>query len=238
MNATTPTVAELAVELGVAAKTMRAWMRRQAWRPPAEHGNPWILTPEQVGQLRAHFSASSSAVAPASMGDDPDPGFESLTVGELLGTYSRVLAELRLRNLVRTNNAPIGDLAEYCAASVYDGLLAPNSERSYDLIAADGAKIQVKVLLIRPGTGPAAAFSPIRSFEFDACLFLLIDNERNVVLAAREWTANQVREHGRHQTHTNGTVVRMAQVRANTIPGVDRTDEFDTAWQALLTQRR
>lgn len=236
MDATTPTVSELAVELGVSAKTMRAWMRRQGWRHPVELGSPWTLTPEQLGHLRAHFSNSTTTTAPRAA--SVETGFESLTVGELLDTYGRILTELRLRNLVRTNNAPIGDLAEYCAASVYDGLLAPNSEKSYDLIAADGAKIQIKVRQIRPDTSPAAVFSPIRSFEFDACLFLLIDNERNIVLAAREWTANQVREHGRHRMHTNGTVVRVAQVRSSPTTGVDRTEEFDATWQALLTQRR
>jgi hypothetical protein len=236
MDGTTATVSELAVELGVTAKTMRGWMRRQGWRHPVELGSPWTLTAEQVEQLHMHFSRSRSTVAPAST--DDDPGFGALTVGELLTTYSRVLAELRLRNVVRTNNAPIGDLAEYCAASVYDGLLAPNSEKSYDLIAADGSKIQVKVRLIRTGTSPAAVFSPIRSFEFDACLFLLIDNERSLVLAAREWTTHQVREHGRHRTHTNGTVVRVAQVRAATAIGVDRTGEFDVTWQAMLAQCR
>lgn len=197
-----------------------------------------MLTAEQVEQLRMHFSSSTATVALAPASTDDDPGFEALTVGQLLTTYSRVLAELRLRNIVRTNNAPIGDLAEYCAASVYDGLLAPNSEKSYDLIAANGSKIQVKVLLIRTGARAPAVFSPIRSFEFDACLFLLIDNERSRVLAAREWTTHQVREHGRHQTHTNGTVVRVAQVRAASAIGVDRTGEFDATWQALLAQRR
>lgn len=69
-------------------------------------------------------------------------------------------------------------------------------------------------------------------------MFLVIDNERNIVLTAREWTSDQVRAHGRHRVHTNGTVVRVAQVQGNSTIGVDRTAEFDTAWQALLTQHR
>lgn len=46
-----------------------------------------------------------------------------ITVGQLLIRYAETLAGLRHRRLVRTNNAPTGDLAEYCAAIVYDGLV-------------------------------------------------------------------------------------------------------------------
>lgn len=236
MDACTSTVPELAAELGVSPKTMRAWMRQQGWRHSAELGNPWMLTAQQVGQLRTRFVASTEQASELVVAEDT--GFESLTVGELLEMYGRVLAELRLRRLVRTNNAPIGDLAEYCAATVYDGVLAPNSEKSFDLTAVDGAMVQVKVRLIRTGTRKTAVFSPIRSFDFDACLFLLVDNERNIVLAAREWTTDQVQEHGRHRAHTNGTVVRVAQVLGDTMIGIDRAAEFDAAWQELLARRR
>ena len=33
----------------------------------------------------------------------------TMTVSELLGTYARILAELRRRDVVRTYNAPVGD---------------------------------------------------------------------------------------------------------------------------------
>lgn len=119
MEATTPSVSELAIELGLNAKAVRAWMRQQGWRHPVELGSPWKLSAEQVEQVRAHFSSSTTADRSAVV--DDETGLRELTVGELLGTYSRVLVELRLRNLVRTNNAPIGDLAEYVAAGVYEG---------------------------------------------------------------------------------------------------------------------
>jgi transposase-like protein len=41
------TVLELAGELGVKPRTMRAWWR-QGWRHPVELGSPWTLTAEQV----------------------------------------------------------------------------------------------------------------------------------------------------------------------------------------------
>ena len=149
------------------------------------------------------------------------------------------LTELRHRGLVRTNNAPIGDLAEHCAAIVYDGLLAPNSEKSYDLVAVDGRTVQVKVRVRRADTSSSATFSVIRSFDFDVCLFLLIDGDGDGdVVAAREWTVQEVRDAGRHKVHINGSVVRLRQVTSGSALGVDRLAEFRQAWRELAAQTR
>ena len=211
-------------------------MRHQGWRSLVEFGQPWILSPEQEAQLRGKFGGVVDLTEPAlgeATGIDPLSG---LTVGELLTSYRNILGSLRVRGLVRTNNAPIGDLAEYCAAVVYDGLLAPNSEKSYDLVAEDGRRIQVKVRLIRPGTSKAAVFSPIRSFDFDACLFLLVDDDAGDVEIARELTAAEVREHGKHREHTNGVVLRVGQARSLGV-GSDLTEEFRATWRDLLLRR-
>jgi hypothetical protein len=232
MEPRNPTVPELARELGQDPKLVRAWMREQQWRSSVEKGAPWLLTSDQVQLLRVRF-AGTPIHAPAASVDDP---LAALSVEELLDTYRNVLASLRLRGLVRTNNAPIGDLAEYCAAIVYDGVLAPNSEKSYDLVADDGRRIQVKVRLIRPSTSPSAVFSPIRSFDFDACLFLLANDERGSVELAREWGVADVQELGKHRAHTNGVVVRIGKLRTASV-GIDRTAEFETAWREMLGAR-
>lgn len=239
MDNDTSTVTQLAARMGIDPKRIRSWMRKQDWRHPVEKGSSWILTASQVAEITTKFEPSDRPeptrenLATQVVGERP---FYALSVGELLATYSNVLSELKHRGLVRTNNAPIGDLAEYCAAVVYDGLLAPNSEKSYDLVAADGRKVQVKVRLIRPATRPSAVFSPIRSFDFDVCAFILIDNDAGSVVAAREWSVADVRAHGRHREHTNGTVVRVGQVRASSTHGIDRTVDFDRAWRDILIQ--
>jgi len=239
MDNDTATVTQLAARMGIDPKRIRAWMRKQDWRHPVDKASPWLLTVTQVAEITATFEHSVTSeptpkdTATHIVGERP---FYALSVGELLATYSNVLSELKHRGLVRTNNAPIGDLAEYCAAVVYDGILAPNSEKSYDLIAADGRKVQVKVRLVRPATSPSAVFSPIRSFDFDVCAFILIDNDAGLVVAAREWSVADVRAHGRHREHTNGTVVRVGQVRTSSTYGTDRTVDFDRAWRDILIQ--
>lgn len=250
-------VPELAARIGADPKQMRGWMRRQGWRHPGQSGQSWSLTGEQIAILTARFSESTDASTtepilrterePASSAGTEDLGgmdgeeetpLARLSVGELLGTYTSVLAELRTRHLIRTNNAPIGDLAEYCAAIVSDGLLAPNSEKSYDLTVVDGRKVQVKVRLVRPGAASGAVFSPIRSFDFDVCAFLVVDDETGGVVAARERTPDEVRGHGSFKKHTNGTVVTVSQVRSSKARGLDRTADFDAAWRDLLSQTR
>ncbi|WP_447944068.1 DUF6998 domain-containing protein [Microbacterium aurum] len=237
MDASSLTVRQLADELDVDPKAVRAWMRRQNWRHPVEAGTAWVMTDGQAELVRQHF-AHSDVQSPIAIPTDVSDELAQITVGQLLRRYADILAELRHRGLVRTNNAPIGDLAEYCAAIVYDGLLAPNSEKSYDLVADDGRKVQVKVRAIRSDTSPSAVFSPIRSFGFDVCLFLLVDGDNDGVIAAREWTASEVQEAGKHRAHTNGVVVRVGQVRSASARGLDRVSEFQRAWQELTEQTR
>ena len=46
----------------------------------------------------------------------------------LLRVYAATLTELVRRGVVRTRNAPAGDLAELLVARAYGGEMAPNSE--------------------------------------------------------------------------------------------------------------
>lgn len=66
------------------------------------------------------------------------------TVRELLQLSRRASLELRLRGLIRTDNAPLGDIVEYIVCRAYQGVLNPNSEKSYDLVDAERRRIQVE----------------------------------------------------------------------------------------------
>ena len=216
----------LSDELGVDPKRIRKWLRAQGWRSEVEKGQSWELSPEQTEAVHIQFGPIQNA-GPESF------NAKDWNVGELLQAYSSILGELRSRGLVRTNNAPVGDLAEYACAIVYGGVLAPNSAKSYDLTAADGRRIQVKVRNIREDTRSSSVFSPLRSFDFDVCVFVLVDERQGVVSAAYEWTADDVQAHGTHRTHTNGTVIRLRQVRSAGI-GLNVTDSVRAAWSAML----
>lgn len=46
---------DLARELGVSAKKLRAWLRKTFPRTAAEHGKWWHLSSSQVAAVRRHF---------------------------------------------------------------------------------------------------------------------------------------------------------------------------------------
>lgn len=156
------------------------------------------------------------------------------SVRELLVQYRAVLEELTARELIRTNNAPFGDLAEQCALRVYGGTLAKNSTASYDLTTPAGLRVQVKARQIVVQKHRSVPFSPMRSLDLDLCLFMLIEGDH--VVRAQEWTATDIEAHRVPRTNRNDYVVKTGQVLTKDI-GADRTADFQVAWTSLLDSR-
>jgi hypothetical protein len=71
-----------------------------------------------------------------------------LGIGELLALSRRILAELRRRGVIRSGNAPAGDYAELPVQRATSGELAPNSQKSWDVVARDGERLQVKARVV------------------------------------------------------------------------------------------
>ncbi|WP_300268152.1 hypothetical protein [Microbacterium sp.] len=156
----------------------------------------------------------------------PDPPSRPLAAEPtpaLLRQYAEILAELRERGVVRTSNAPLGDYAEHIALQVYGGTLAPNSAKSYDLVASDGQHVQVKARTVSPTTSPSAVFSVFRSFEFDTAALIVLDARTYDLKWARELSPDDVREASRWSSHVNG---HLLQIRKAEKLGTDVTDKF------------
>jgi hypothetical protein len=107
--------------------------------------------------------------------------WQRLTNAELLEHSGQALAELRRRGIVRTANAPAGDLAERLVADAMSGELAPNSQKSWDVLAPPAhpgpwLRIQVKARVVtdlqNAGQRQVSAF---RSWDFEAAMFVLFD---------------------------------------------------------------
>lgn len=123
---------------------------------------------------------------------------------ELLAAYESILAELRERKIVRTNDAPLGQWAEWLARDVLSGTLEPNSKKGFDLVTPEGRKIQVKARLVRDEKKRSERLlSVFRSFDFDDCLVLLFD-EKYEVRKAVLLSAKDVEAHARRSKHVNG----------------------------------
>jgi hypothetical protein len=146
-----------------------------------------------------------------------------VSIPGLLGRYAAILQELRDRGVVRTRNAPLGDYAEHLAAQVYGGELAANSVKSYDLLAADGRRVQVKARTIDPKTRAGAVFSAFRSFDFDVAVLITLDSSTYALRWAREVAVADIETAGRYSSHVNGRLIRIT-TGANL--GVDVTTRF------------
>jgi hypothetical protein len=133
------------------------------------------------------------------------------TVPELLAGYAVSLAELRRRGVVRSNNAPAGDYAEWLVARALGGTLADTfSEKSWDIRLTTNERVQVKTRVVSVPTRPGQLqTSPFRSWDFELAVFLLLRAEDYTVARAALVPVAVVIEHGRWRQHVNGHVVMM-----------------------------
>lgn len=106
-------------------------------------------------------------------------GEDTRSVGELLSGYAWTLAELRRRGVVRSNNAPAGDYAEWLVAKALGGELAANfSMKSWDVRLPSGETVQVKTRVTsKPIRAGQIQTSPFRSWNFDTAAFVLLAAE-------------------------------------------------------------
>ena len=157
------------------------------------------------------------------MAASPDIDVRSLTVRDLLRLSARIVTELNNRGVVRSRNAPAGDLAEYLVARAFHGRLAEPSVKSWDVQAGD-RKLQVKCRLIDPGSRRSESFSPFRSWEFDACVFMALDCHSYDVLWAVEIPMAAVKTIAQETPWVKGHRVSVGQI-AGPIEGArDVTD--------------
>jgi len=159
---------------------------------------------------------------------DPKSG----TVGELLAAYRSILHELRRRGVIRTDNAPTGDYAEYLIARHTDGELAPNSKKSWDVRAADGRLLQVKARVSPEGSAAGTRqLSAIRSWSFDQLAVVLFDDDYSVRRAVL-MSEKVARETARYIPHVNGYRVMANDEFLDRPDAIDITEELRTVAEA------
>lgn len=156
-----------------------------------------------------------------------------MSVRQLLRLYSNVLTELLGRGVIRSRNAPAGDLAEAVVAGAYHGELAAPSEKSWDVRTADGVLLQVKCRVIEPGSRRTHVFSPFRSWDFHACVFVVLNSRTYEVDQAVEIPVEQVREIARATTWVAGHRITVGQIRAGVSGAVDVTGRLQEAYEAI-----
>ena len=139
---------------------------------------------------------------------EPDPfsskALEKLSTGELLSLSRKILAELRRREVIRSNNAPTGDYAELLVRVASGGELAPASQKSWDVQTTEGETLQVKARVVTdPRQAGERQLSVFRSWDFDACVIVLFDDDFRVWRAAH-LTVAQLEQSARFIEHVKG----------------------------------
>lgn len=157
------------------------------------------------------------------------PDLSSFSVKGLLQLEAGVVTELRSRGLVRTNNKPLGDIAEQIVLAARGGALEPNSARSHDVTDSEGRRIQVKAMGTR-SVGRSGQFSSFRSFDFDTAVFLVFEANTFDLALAREVAASDIEAVAPYSAHTNGRAVTLRKIENL---GFDVSLEMRNAYESL-----
>lgn len=98
---------------------------------------------------------------------------------QLLADWSAIMRELRVRDIIRTNNSPAGDIAEAIVAEHYGGARGSFSQAGWDVETSDGELIQVKAMRQTP-TSKRRNLSPIRDRTYHSVVIVLFDEDFQV----------------------------------------------------------
>lgn len=152
---------------------------------------------------------SSASTAKASSESEPASEFTG-SVQELLAGYARILAELRRRRVLRSNNAPAGDYAEWLVARALGGVLDPNSTKSTDVKLPSGERVQVKARVVsRPPEPSQLQTSAFRSWDVEWVALVQFGESDYRVERAVLLPAPVAKMNATFSRHVNGDILHM-----------------------------
>ena len=124
------------------------------------------------------------------------------SIAELLALHAALLEELRTRGVLRSENTPTGDLAEYLYCAAYGWKRFSNSEKALDATGENGTRYQIKGRRLA-GRNPSRQLSAIRDLDgFDVLAAVLFDKVYGIVRAALI-PVDVVRRRSTYIDHTN-----------------------------------
>jgi hypothetical protein len=147
------------------------------------------------------------------------------STGDLLRDWAAVMRELRRRDVIRTNNNPVGDIAEAIVHGHYGGERASFSQAGWDVLTPEGERIQVKAARSTP-TNKRTNLSPIRDRDYDSVVAVLFDEDFQVMDALK--VSREVAEElATYKAHINGHVLYINRLVADRrVEHVDMSDAY------------
>jgi hypothetical protein len=95
------------------------------------------------------------------------------------------MRELRQRDIIRTNNNPVGDIAEAVVHAHYGGERAGFSNAGFDVKTPSGERIEVKAIRVTEGGKTGRGLSPIRKSDYDVVLVVVFGEDFDVTEGLR-----------------------------------------------------
>jgi len=131
--------------------------------------------------------------------------FKSKT-DQLLGRYSRVMKEMRVHGIIRSNNNPVGDLGEVIACEWFDLERELQGTRGFDAKDKQGKRYQIKSRRTTP-KNKKVQLSASRNINngkssFDFLVFIMFDQDF-VLQKIGKMPVKIVKEHGKYDRRTN-----------------------------------
>lgn len=138
---------------------------------------------------------------------------------ELLSDWVAIMRQLRKLGVIRTNNNPIGDIAEAIVCDHYGGERASFSQKGWDVKTPDGERIQVKSRRKTLDSTPTV-LSPISDDEYDSLVVILFNEDFQVTEGLK---ATRTLVEARFNLDSkNQRRVRLSKLRAD--PEVEEVD--------------
>ena len=144
---------------------------------------------------------------------------EAMSELELLQTHRAVIAELRRRCVVRTENNPIGDYTEWLVCNRLGLQAEGNNQAGFDAVDPQGVRYQIKG---RRSSRNSVQFSPLRQLEnhgFDFVVAVVFREDYSVRLAVRI-AYDAVPQLARYRAYINGHILILTE-RAVELDGVE-----------------
>lgn len=174
--------------------------------------------------LSAAQLAEETVGAGGDRGSLVGPNLGDLSIAELLALSRASLRELKMRGVVRSGNAPAGDYAELLVQRATNGELATASQKSWDVFTPNSERLQVKARVItNERKNGERQLSSFRSWDFDAAIIVLFDDEFRVWRAARI-PASVLREVAYYAQHVRGHTVYATDELLNRPEAEDWTE--------------
>jgi len=133
----------------------------------------------------------------------------SRSTRELLADWAAIMRALHAREVVRTQNNPIGDIAEAIVAAHYGGTRGSFSQAGWDVCTPEGELLQVKALR-QTGARSRRNLSPIRDADYDAVIVVIFDEDFRVSEGLRI-ERETVEEIFPHRDYVNGRIITVTK---------------------------